>query len=322
MGVYGSEEKGVVVMKGVRKTSTNCWTAEYSNLKTGRLRVSFNTEKEAIAQRKKWEIEFGVPKHGSKQIIPKSEILAGTKINRYTVVGDTGKRDVNGGAIALVLHENGQYYEIPWNGLIKNNNTGYVGTEEHSKKSKENITRVMEKFVIRGSYLPLLSKQEANSGSSSGYRGITWDSQRDGWNAVVAFGGKRVLRFFSKSFEEAVFERNKFVMTEINPLLIEHELTPVKEITQVIKNKYVIEKERNASLLKKIKRLNKAKKSKGVYYNKTSKKWVAEKASWEKPRSLGVFKTEQEALEAKQNYVKTVIEPQIKKLQEEINHGI
>lgn len=309
-------------MRGVRKVSVNRWIADYSSEKTGKLKALFDSEEEAIYQRKKWESEHGLPKKGASHT-PKSEILAGTQINKYTVIGDTGKRDVNGGAIALVRHEDGQYQEIPWNGLVRSNNTGYVGSEEHKKRAKNNIKKVQEKFVIDGSYLPLLAKEKPNTNSKTGYRGVSWSRETAGWVAVISYRKQRIFRFFSHSFEEAVLARNRFFIENINPLLIANNLKPIEKISHVSKNDFVLTKEKNGERTSRIlKKLNRAKKAKGVYYIKNKDRWVAERSFGEKPKAIGTFKTEQQALEARKNYVKTVIEPQIKQLTEEINNDI
>lgn len=68
--------------------------------------------------------------------------------------------------------------------------------------------------------------------------------------------------------------------------------------------------------------LKKIRDSKGVSFKKDKNKWKAYARENGRQKHLGYFETEQEAINAKRNYVKTVIEPQIQKLQEEINNDI
>lgn len=140
--------------------------------------------------------------------------------------------------------------------------------------------------------------------SSTGYLNVYYFKSANCWTSTTQDG--KSLGYFKK-FEDAVIAQQKSEGKNISEEKIQ-------------KNNFVIEKEkeiRNISIKKKIKRLVKEKESKG--YTKQGNTWRA--SIKENGVSIRLnLKNEQQAINARQNYVNTVVEPQIQKLQEEINN--
>lgn len=261
----------------------------------------------------------------------KAELEAGKKVGNLVVVGDTGKRSKNRSVVVLVKDDLGNYKEVLSSNLFSKPHayTGWTPERyEIARKNGEgNVDKMHNKVIFDGKNLSALSKETPQTNSETGYRGIFWNKTDRRWKAVVQVGKNCALNKSFKQFEEAVLARNDFMQNEINPLLEKNGFSKIAPIQKVEINNYVhsktkelkeydefLEKKRLLFGLKKIQD------SKGVSFRKNINKWRAYARENGKQKNLGVYETEQEAINAKQNYVQTVIEPQIKKLQEEINH--
>lgn len=263
----------------------------------------------------------------------KAEKMAGMKIGNMTVIGDTGKRTKGRDVIVLTVDEKGKYHEVLSNNLFSKRNTytGWVGSKEQKRQAsilgRKSIKKVHKKVIFDGINLSNLSKEEMQINGATGYRGVFWDENKKRWSVSVQTKKETVLNKTFKDFSEAVLERNRFFLEEINPILKKNGFKEVDEIKEVVKNDYVLQKEKELkdydellSIKSKLNGLETIKKSKGVSFKKDKKKWKAYARENNKQKHLGYFETEEEAIKAKQDYIKTVVEPQIKQLKEIIKH--
>lgn len=194
----------------------------------------------------------------------------------------------------------GFYKVIGDTGKRKNGSVIYLVRHTVTGEIKETL----RPLLVGGRATGIKNARTLTKKNSTGYLNVYYFKPTNCWTSRTQDG--KSLGYFKK-FEDAVITQQKSEGKNISEEKIQ-------------KNNFVIEKEKeiqNVSIEKKIKRLVKEKESKG--YSKQGNTWRA--LMKENGVSIRLnFKTEQEAINARQNYVQTVIEPQIQKLQEEINH--
>lgn len=235
MGLYGSKEKGMVVVRGVYKTK-NGWRVFYQN-KRIKISKQFPTEQEAKEHRIYLENKYGEPI--KKQNEPKE--VADRIIGNWKIIGDTGKRTSQRGQIVLARHmETGMIKEMPLKSLETSGEK--AGIYQTKNGGRQKFKKNFSKQYIAGTNINTLGRKTAKN--KTGYIGVSFDKKRKLWVAQIRTNGKVTHLGRYINFEDAVLVRNRadntFRKDLYKALDQEPEYLTKKEIE---KNEYVMEKQ-------------------------------------------------------------------------------
>lgn len=218
------------------------------------------------------------------------EDLSGNVYGALKVIGDTGKNDKWGAQIVIVRNlVDDNIYEFRASNLKRGAVNGY-GPDVRSFTSRSK-----------------------NPNSTSGYKNISYCTQKNRWLFQVWFLGEYHRKFFI-DFKKAVIYRNDFYIKKLNPIIF-NENEKFKEVKEedIILNSFVIEKQKeiNDSLFSRMK------KSKGYSWRGDVGKWQARITIDKKVQNLGFFSTEHEAKAARKKAVDEQIEILKKQLEKD-----
>lgn len=155
---------------------------------------------------------------------------------------------------------------------------------DHIDGNRLNNTRGNIRIATRKQNLLNRGKTIKNK---SGFKGVYWDSRQKRWNANLNYNGKSIYLGCSKHVLEAAYIVNKAISKHHKKFAHLNKFTPEqeKELKEWLKNKKT-----------------QTSKHRGVSWNEQRKQWHSYININKKRTHLGYFKTEKEAIRARQSY--------------------
>lgn len=87
----------------------------------------------------------------------------------------------------------GSEIDIPYSSLLKGtvNSCGCYRREIAAKNGPDRISKYNKKNIVCGTNIDVISSQRLLKNNTSGYTGVTWDSERSKWKAQIIFQGRK-----------------------------------------------------------------------------------------------------------------------------------
>ena len=165
--------------------------------------------------------------------LKKSEDLTGQKFGELTVLKATEKRSRNGSVIWECKCSCRNYVSVSSqrlkDGSVKS--CGCLRSKISTKKAEKMAEIILEGCIEDTNIRNLTSKTPKNN--TSGYKGVSWDKERQKWAAQIVFQGKtyNLGRYYKK--EDAISAREEAEEKLFGEFLNDHEI----EVNKTEKNK-------------------------------------------------------------------------------------
>lgn len=118
--------------------------------------------------------------------------IEGRRFGLLIARNPTTKKEKNGCIIWVCDCDCGGTCEVSSRNLLRGGTTSCgclhhsVASEHYKNLSKKNV----EKNIVEGTNLPVISRTELKSNNTSGTTGVSWDKERNKWVAQIRFQGK------------------------------------------------------------------------------------------------------------------------------------
>ena len=143
--------------------------------------------------------------------------LTNKKFGKLTVIEKTDKRQDGGSIVWKCKCDCGNIIEISSKRLTTGMNTSCGCYQK--ERQKYSINKLHDKQLVENTNIDIISKQQANSDSKSGVRGVHWCKSKKKWIATLTLNKELVLnKSFSKK-EHAIKARKKAEEKYFKPIL-------------------------------------------------------------------------------------------------------
>lgn len=139
----------------------------------------------------------------------KHKDLTGVKFGRLTVLEDLGKIDNQ--YFCKCKCECGSIKIIKSKLLISKHtkSCGCLSSESVIKNQKLAFEKFKDKYLVEGTSLSMIKKENPIKTNTSGVTGVTWDKRREKWMAQIIFKGKHYYLGRYDNKEDAVKARKE-----------------------------------------------------------------------------------------------------------------
>lgn len=141
----------------------------------------------------------------------KQKDLLGKKFNNLTVIKNTNKKDKEKNYILECKCDCGNIKLVATHDLISGNtkSCGCLYKISRKENSKKAIKANIEKNVVDGTNIALISREKPMKHNTSGFTGVLWDKNRKRWRAEIIFKGKRHYLGRYENKEDAIKARKE-----------------------------------------------------------------------------------------------------------------
>lgn len=130
---------------------------------------------------------------------------------RLTAIKPTDKRDTNGSIFWLCICDCGKTKEVSTHNLERGGvrSCSCLSLEIHSKIFRKAIKAHLEKHIVHGTNLQMITRKKLLPTNTSGYTGVKWSKSRKKWLAEIQFKSKIYYLGSYKDKEDAINARKE-----------------------------------------------------------------------------------------------------------------
>lgn len=148
----------------------------------------------------------------SKEMQFKAKDITNKKFGRLTAIKPTKERDKNNGSVIWECKCDCENIVYIAEYLLEKEairSCGCLGKENSRKNMNKAIKCHLDKNIVDGTNIPVISRKTLQSNNTSGVTGVMWDKSREKWEAKIIFKNRIYYLGRYKNKKDAIEERKK-----------------------------------------------------------------------------------------------------------------